>query len=406
MQPESCVEKKKQFEVVSLQPAETNGWNSSAPDSESWQPGQEAVLSLPGHAGITLPPKEIQQTVEVISMPGCSQSTIMEHKVLLLLEHLEKVLGREHNSNNNGKALIFVSTRRTAEELGRTVASYFGLQRCGVMHGQRKQDEREATLNAFRIGRLRAVVATDVVGRGVDIPAVSHVVIFDFPNDIETYIHRVGRTGRNGRYGTAVTFFEPRPWYPDLAQELLDVLRTCGQEIPSALMHEAALGSGCSTGWGADFQGTLADSQGTPAWEVSHWSSNSTPPLDTDAEPALASAEELGEWDAGGARVWGYSANGGRNEQGRMEFRAGGKLRTTWGWGRWHLQAAEGRASSQAESAGTLAPPHMALSWNGCTDVVALDLCGLGFELVTRDGRPASTFKKKTLGRAIAGATL
>merc|ERR1719277_1944429 len=106
------------------------------------------------------------------------------------------------------------------------------------MHGARKQEQREATLKAFRNGQINALVTTDVLGRGVDIPDVSHVIIYDFPDDIETYVHRVGRTGRNGRKGKSVAFFEPRHWVPDLANELVEVLRACDQVVPDELLAE------------------------------------------------------------------------------------------------------------------------------------------------------------------------
>jgi len=357
----------------------------------------------------------------------------------LLLRHLEEALGGEIG-DTPGKALIFVGTRLAAEELGHLVARHFGLDRCGVMHGARKQDQREATLAAFRSGRIRALVATDVLGRGVDIPYVSHVVIYDFPSDIETYIHRVGRTGRNGESGKSIAFFEPRPWYPDLARELVDVLKACEQDVPDALEREATPLTEWGAGW---YEGTAAQASGSqePQWtgaedQAQAW--RKATPLESDSPP-LASAEELAEWDAGGVRVWGYSANGGQTEQGRLELRTGGKLRTTWGWGEWALLPSAphcapprracptpGGAQASTPTPGTgepiegmddarpkevaLSKPggarHLSLSWGGCTDVVVLDADGLGFELESRSGRPASTYKKKTIGRALPGVTL
>merc|ERR1711870_193525 len=111
---------------------------------------------------------------------GCSYGGFdgsMQKKLPLLLQYLEDALGSDCGQPK-GKALIFVSTRAAAEEIGVAVAQYFGLERCGIMHGQRSQDQREATLKAFRAGRIHALVATDVVGRGIDLPDVSHVVIF------------------------------------------------------------------------------------------------------------------------------------------------------------------------------------------------------------------------------------
>jgi len=351
----------------------------------------------------------------------------------LLLRHLEAALGGEIGETP-GKALIFVSTRNAAEDLGNLVARHFGLDRCGIMHGARKQDQREATLHAFRTGRLRALVATDVLGRGVDIPDVTHVVIYDFPDNIETYIHRVGRTGRNGQPGTSIAFFEPRHWYPELAKDLVGVLRACGQDVPAALQREVG-----GDDWGA---GWSQNTSSTPKPEETLWKVDETQawrkaaPLESGS-PDVATADELGEWHADGARVWGYSANGGATEQGRIELRSGGKLRTTWGWGEWALLPSAphcpppsrrcptapgtGEAGttegvddarvvtevkevvSQASKPGA---PHLSLSWGGCSDIVALDINGLGFELVSRSGRPANTYKKKTIGRAMPGITL
>jgi len=312
----------------------------------------------------------------------------MRKKLPLLLRHLEGALGGEVGAPP-GKALIFVRTRVAAEELGEEVAHHFGLQRCGVMHGARKQEQRESTLAAFRNGHISALVATDVLGRGVDIPGVTHVIIFDFPDDIETYVHRVGRTGRNGQPGASVAFFEPQPWLPDLPRELAEILRACEQEIPFALAKEIR---GLPVGGAGGLEGP---------WPVQH--SGEAPPLEERGAPELAGAAELCEWDAGGARVWGYSANGGVSEQGRVELRAGGILRTTWGWGEWHLVDAPLGGPKDAGAA----PGHnLVLSWNGVDDEVALGASGMDFQLVSRNGRPSHTLKKQTLGRALPDVSL
>lgn len=223
---------------------------------------------------------------------------------------------------------------------------------------------------------IRALVATDVLGRGVDIPGVTHVVIFDFPESLDTYIHRVGRTGRNGCSGTSVAFFEVSPYYPDLPIEFASLLRACGQAVPAelALEEELSLAARKSgyTGW---------DPSGNDAAQVA-------------SSDVLATSEELGAWHAKGARVWGYSTNGGMSEQGRLEFYAGGRLRTTWGWGEWKLQ----------ENGST--NTYMSISWNGCVDVCKLNDDEVSFEMLFRNGRPANSFNSKTVGRALPGATL
>ena len=74
------------------------------------------------------------------------------------------------------------------------------------MHGGRSQDQREDTLEQFRSNDIRVLVATDVAGRGLDIPDVTHVINFDCPNNIVSYCHRIGRTGRAGKFGIAITY--------------------------------------------------------------------------------------------------------------------------------------------------------------------------------------------------------
>ena len=75
-----------------------------------------------------------------------------------------------------------------------------------AIHGDMSQGQREGVMNRFRSGKLRVLVATNVAARGLDIPAVSHVVNYDMPSNLEEYVHRIGRTARMGRPGTAITF--------------------------------------------------------------------------------------------------------------------------------------------------------------------------------------------------------
>jgi ATP-dependent RNA helicase DeaD len=74
------------------------------------------------------------------------------------------------------------------------------------IHGGLSQRQRDAAIGAFRAGRLELLVATNVAARGLDIPAISQVINFDTPQNVEEYVHRIGRTSRMGRPGTAITF--------------------------------------------------------------------------------------------------------------------------------------------------------------------------------------------------------
>jgi superfamily II DNA/RNA helicase len=101
------------------------------------------------------------------------------------------------------QALVFTATKRSAEGLsGSLVGRGFA---AGALHGDMRQRERNTTLQRLRDGRMRVLVATDVAARGIDVPGISHVINFDVPRQAEDYVHRIGRTGRAGRPGVAVT---------------------------------------------------------------------------------------------------------------------------------------------------------------------------------------------------------
>ena len=102
------------------------------------------------------------------------------------------------------QALVF---RRTKVGVDRLVAHLRRLKHdVEAMHSDMTQAQRTAVMDRFRARRLRVLVATNVAARGLDIPAVSHVINFDMPDNLEEYVHRIGRTARMGRPGTAITF--------------------------------------------------------------------------------------------------------------------------------------------------------------------------------------------------------
>ncbi len=108
-------------------------------------------------------------------------------------------------------ALVFTRTRHGADRVER-ILSRSGV-RAEAIHGDKSQGARERALAAFKKGSIRALVATDIAARGLDIVDLSHVVNYDLPNEPEAYVHRIGRTGRAGASGTAISFcgFEERP---------------------------------------------------------------------------------------------------------------------------------------------------------------------------------------------------
>ena len=122
-------------------------------------------------------------------------------------------------------AIVFTRTKRGANVVARR------LEQAGVgaaiIHGGKSQNARQRALAAFRDGRVRVMVATDVAARGIDIDNVTHVVNYDLPNEAEAYVHRIGRTGRAGLSGTAISFCAG-----DELDYLWDIEKLIGNEIP------------------------------------------------------------------------------------------------------------------------------------------------------------------------------
>ncbi|CAM9959036.1 unnamed protein product [Bubo scandiacus] len=133
------------------------------------------------------------------------------------------------------KVIIFVGKKLTADDL----ASDLGLQGIPVqsLHGNREQCDREQALDDFKKGKVRILVATDLASRGLDVHDITHVLNFDFPRNIEEYVHRVGRTGRAGRTGEAVTLVTKSNWR--VASELIEILERTNQVVPNELIAMA-----------------------------------------------------------------------------------------------------------------------------------------------------------------------
>ncbi len=107
-----------------------------------------------------------------------------------------------------GKVLVFGQTKYGVQKLANHLGTY-GLK-VEAIHGNKSQSQRQRALTAFKGGRVSALIATDVAARGLDIPDVSHVINFDEPMTYDEYVHRIGRTGRAGKRGFALTFVPAR----------------------------------------------------------------------------------------------------------------------------------------------------------------------------------------------------
>lgn len=169
---------------------------------------------------------DIVQEVVVFDQPDWDERDRLKKE--LLFAHVREALNMEAT-----KVLVFVSRKTLAEEVCNVFSNEgFDSQ---AMHGGKKQQAREHTLEQFKNGECRLLVATDVMGRGLDIPTITHVVIYDM-GDIEDYVHRIGRTAR-GPHGSghALTLFEYDPRWPHLAEGLIKAMEQSGCEVPDDL---------------------------------------------------------------------------------------------------------------------------------------------------------------------------
>jgi ATP-dependent RNA helicase DeaD len=156
-----------------------------------------------------------EEILEMASRHMYAPERILVSKDEIAVEEIEQLYGMVHperkfqalcnilEKDTVKRALIFCSTKHGADQLGRRLGQT--RRDIAVIHGDLTQPQRERALSNFRSGRAKFLVATDVASRGLDIEGISHVINYDVPNDPLNYFHRIGRTGRAGASGIAVT---------------------------------------------------------------------------------------------------------------------------------------------------------------------------------------------------------
>ncbi|KAJ5968895.1 hypothetical protein N7501_005143 [Penicillium viridicatum] len=164
-----------------------------------------------------------------------------------MIKHLEKIM--EDRSN---KCIIFTGTKRVADEITRFLRQD-GWPALSI-HGDKQQNERDWVLNEFKQGKSPIMVATDVASRGIDVRDITHVLNYDYPNNSEDYVHRIGRTARAGAKGTAITFFTTDN--SKQARDLITILTEAKQQIDPRLAEMVRYGGGGGGGrWGGRGRG-------------------------------------------------------------------------------------------------------------------------------------------------------
>lgn len=182
----------------------------------------------------TMPP-EIQKLASTIlynpskvEVTPVSSTTETVEQLVYLVEKKDKraLLLQLLKTAKIKSVLVFTRTKHGADKISRDIAKA-GV-RVSAIHGNKSQNARQSALNGFKEGRIRVLVATDIAARGIDVDNLSHVINYDLPNIPETYVHRIGRTGRAGASGVALSFCDTEE-----KAYLRDINRLIAKNIPT-----------------------------------------------------------------------------------------------------------------------------------------------------------------------------
>merc|ERR1712133_176932 len=168
---------------------------------------------------INIGAQELHANHNILQIVDVCEENEKENKLARLLEEIAV--------DSTSKMLVFVETKRKADELTRLMRRDGYPAMC--IHGDKQQREREWVLGEFKSGGTTILVATDVAARGLDVDDVKFVINYDYPNNSEDYIHRIGRTGRKGNTGTSYTLFTPGN--APKARDLVSVLNEAKQVV-------------------------------------------------------------------------------------------------------------------------------------------------------------------------------
>lgn len=148
---------------------------------------------------------EIRLNKQEVGLDNIDQSYLIVNEQQKFVQLVDII--RAHKEQQQQQAIVFAATRRRADKLASNLKSE-GF-RVSAIHGDLSQKERDHVMNRFRKGADNVLVATDIAARGIDVPAVGHVINYDVPNEPETYFHRIGRTARAGGEGKATSLVTP-----------------------------------------------------------------------------------------------------------------------------------------------------------------------------------------------------
>ena len=189
----------------------------------------------------TLARTMLADPVRISVTPAVTTAATIEQSVMFVAKADKRaLLERVLQDTAVSRAIVFPRTKHGANRLSDQLASS-GIA-SEAIHGNKSQNARERALEAFRKGTTRVLVATDVAARGIDVDGISHVINFDMPNVAESYVHRIGRTGRAGALGWAIAFCDrdERGLLADIERLIRRRLPVAGAEAPTELSAGSA----------------------------------------------------------------------------------------------------------------------------------------------------------------------
>ncbi|MBV8744582.1 MAG: DEAD/DEAH box helicase [Xanthobacteraceae bacterium] len=205
--------------IVSKLPAQRQTMLFSATMPQAIAELASRMLRDPVQVAVT----PVASTVERIAQRVIHVDAAAKHSVLIDLLRDEAA----------DRALVFTRTKHRADVVVRRLSAA-GIAAAAI-HGNKSQNNRDRALAGFRDGRVRTLVATDIAARGIDVDGITHVVNFDLPHVPDTYVHRIGRTGRAGADGTAVSLCDA-----DEVALLRDIEKLIRKSIPSSSQRSAS----------------------------------------------------------------------------------------------------------------------------------------------------------------------
>jgi ATP-dependent RNA helicase RhlE len=164
------------------------------------------------------------------SRPSTTVATLTQNAYSVLSHAKVPLLLRLLEQDGEGSFLVFMETKRGADRVARALAAH--RHSVDTIHSDRTQAQRNRALASFKSGQVRVLVATDVAARGIDVDNIAHVVNYEVPATVEDYLHRVGRTARAGRPGSAVTLVSPEE-----ESALAMIERSTGRQIPRSQLN-------------------------------------------------------------------------------------------------------------------------------------------------------------------------